>query len=204
MQAPEKIAPYITVAEYLAREEVALEKHEYHDGRVYVMAGGSPAHADVMANVTVAIGSRLRGHRCRGSSAEQRIKVEAARRWMYPDFVVKCPPERYAEDDRHALVNPALVVEVLSPSTENYDRNAKFSLYARIPELHDYILVAQDRVLIDHFARGEGDSWILRRLTQREDVLHLTTLEIEMPVGEFYEGLEVPEGLLLLHLPHDE
>lgn len=201
MNAPEKITPYVSVAEYLAREELALEKHEYADGRVCAMAGGSPAHADIMANVTVAIGSRLRGHRCRGASAEQRIKIEAASRWTYPDFVVKCPPERYAEDDRNALVNPALIVEVLSPSTETYDRNDKFTLYARIAELRDYILVAQDRVLVDYFARGTDDSWILRRLTQRDDVLHLANLEIEVPVGEFYEGLDVPEGLLFLHPP---
>lgn len=204
MKAPETVAHDITVAEYLAQEETALEKHEYADGRIYAMAGGSPTHADIMANVTVAIGTRLRGHRCRGASAEQRIKIEAASCWTYPDFVVKCPPDRYAEDDRHALTNPALIVEVLSPSTENYDRNAKFSLYGRIPELHDYLLVSQDRVLVDHFARGKEDSWILRRLAQREDVLHLAELEIEMPVGEFYERLDVPEGLLFLHPPETQ
>ena len=199
MKAPEDFAPFISVQEYLAQEELALEKHEYSNGRIYAMAGGSPAHAEIMANVAGSFVPRLRGHRCRGASADQRIKIEAANIWTYPDFIVKCPPERYAENDRNSLVNPALVVEVLSPSTEKYDRDEKFALYAQIPELQDYLLVAQNRVLVEHFQRGENESWILRRLAKRDDVLKLTNLEIEIPVGEFYDGLDVPEGLLMIH-----
>lgn len=185
---------FVTLQEYLAAEEVALEKHEYWAGRVYAMAGGTAHHADLIFNVSLAFGTKLQGHRCRGSSSEQRIRVEKSDVEFYPDFVIKCPPEQYSQHDRHALINPALVVEVLSPSSARADRGEKFEQYSRIPELRDYILVAQDRVFVEHYRRGEGETWILHRYHEREDVLPVGNLEIEVPLAEIYEGIDVPSG----------
>lgn len=188
----------ITLAEYLALEEKSPSRHEYHAGAIYDMAGGSPAHAQISFNVAVGIGKRLQGKRCRGASGDQRIRIEAADTEVYPDAVVVCPPARYAETDPHALTNPALIVEVLSPSTESYDRNGKFELYARIPELRDYLLISQERVLVEHFQRTEdGDGWLLRRFNQCEGVVRLENLEIEVPVAEIYDGLDLPSGLIV-------
>jgi Uma2 family endonuclease len=148
----------------------------------------------LIANVTASFVTRLRGHRCRGSSGEQRIRVEASDVEFYPDFVVKCPPEEYSDLDPHALTNPVLVVEVLSPGSEKNDRGEKFEQYSRIPELRDYILVAQDKIAVDHFRRVEDEQWILRRYTSREENLVLANLEIEVPLDEIYDRLDLPSG----------
>lgn len=195
----------VKLQEYLAAEEVSLEKHEYWAGRVYLkdgddnlqISGGTPRHADLIGNVTATFITRLRGKRCRGSSSEQRIRVEKSDVEFYPDFVVKCPPEKYSLLDPHALINPVLVVEVLSPGSEKNDRGEKFEQYSLIPELRDYLLVSQDRILVEHFQRGPDESWILQRFNSRENVIALPHLEIEAPLDEIYEGLDLPSGRVL-------
>ena len=193
------IEQFITLGEYLAAEETALEKHEYWAGRVYAMSGGTPRHAELIGNVTASFITRLRGHCCRGASSDQRIRIETSDVEFYPDFVVKCPPEKYSSLDPHALTNPVLVVEVLSPNSEKDDRGEKFEQYSLVPELRDYILVAQDKVLVDHFRRGENGEWILHRYNRREDLLKVANLEIEVPLDEIYDGINLPSGPGALH-----
>jgi len=198
MQAP-ALDPFVSLEDYLAFEEISPVKHEYWNGYVVEASGGTPRHADLIANVAATFVLRLRGKPCRGSSSEQRIRVEKSNVLFYPDFVVKCPPEKYSLLDPNALLNPALVVEVISPTSEKKDRVTKFEQYSLIPELRDYILVSQDRILVEHFARGQGDEWILRRYNAREDLISLPHLEIEVPLEEIYEGMDLPSGLLALH-----
>ena len=197
MQAP-ALDPFVSLEEYLAFEEISEVKHEYWNGTIVEASGGTPRHADLIANVTASFIPRLRGKPCRGSSSEQRIRVEKSNVLFYPDFVVKCPPEQYSEVDPNALTNPALVVEVLSPTSEKKDRASKFEQYSLIPELRDYILVSQERILVEHFTRGQGSEWILRRYNEREDRLVLPNLDIEVPLEEIYEGMDLPAGLLAL------
>ena len=201
MNAPAVVEQFIPLSEYLALEAASDGKHEYWQGRIYAMAGGSPAHAQLGFNASVAIGRRLQGKRCRGASGDQRIRIEVTGLSTYPDAVVFCPPARYDEHDPQALVNPVLIVEVLSPSTEKYDRGDKFGHYAHIPELQDYILISQDRVFVEHFQRSEGTSneWKMHRFVLRADQIQLPNLEILVPLTEIYDGLEVPEGLSLVH-----
>jgi Uma2 family endonuclease len=198
----------VSLEEYIALDEASPVKLEYWAGRVFEkdgaeigsdlsMAGGTPTHTDLIGNVTAAFVSRLRGKRCRGSSSEQRIRIEASDVEFYPDFVVKCPPEQYSPLDPHALSNPALIVEVLSPGSEKDDRGEKFKQYSLIPELHDYLLISQDKVLVEHFQRGQQDEWILRRFNAREDVVPLPHLEIEVPLSEIYDGLDLPSGFVI-------
>lgn len=199
MQAP-ALDPFVSLEEYLAFEETSEVKHEYWNGHVVEASGGTPRHADLIGNIAASFIPRLRGKRCRGSSSEQRIRVEKSNVLFYPDFVVKCPPEKYSELDPNALVNPALVVEVLSPTSEKKDRGTKFEQYSLIPELRDYILVSQERILVEHFARGPentaGDEWILRRYNVREAFLRFPHLEIEVPLDEIYEAMDLPSGLV--------
>jgi len=190
---------WISREEYSASERTSPVKHEYYNGQIYAMAGGSPAHARLGFNISVAIGKRLQGKSCRGASSDQRVRIEASGLETYPDALVVCPPERYAEDDANVLLNPALIVEVLSPSTEAYDRGGKFGQYSQIDALRDYILVSQDRIGVEHFQRAAGGEWRFRRCTRREDALPLENLEITIPLEEIYEGLDVPSGLLMLH-----
>ena len=108
---------YISVAEFWQMEAVSDVRHEYLNGRVYAMAGGTPAHAKIIFNLSVAIGSQLRGNPCSGSSSDQLVKIERSGLRTYPDILVSCPPQRFDADEPNALLNPSLIVEVLSPST---------------------------------------------------------------------------------------
>jgi Uma2 family endonuclease len=127
--------------ELLAMEEASEVRHEYIGGKLYAMAGGTPDHSDLIHNVHVAVGGRLRGKPYRGSSADQRVRTsETATNWVYLDFLIKCPPYRFHPRDKNALLNPHAVFEILSPSTAEFDRTGKFDEYALMPELSDYIL----------------------------------------------------------------
>ena len=187
----------ISEEEYVRLEEKSARKHEYLDGRVYAMAGGTPAHSAVGTNITIALGSRLRGESCRPFNSDLRVKVEATGLRTYPDVTVVCPPERYDELDPNSLLNPTVIFEVLSPSTEQYDRTDKFDALKQIPSLRDYVLVSPERV--EHLRPGEGGEWILESYTQRSQVLALASVGVEVPLDEIYDRLEVPEGLRVLH-----
>ena len=194
---------FVTLPQYLAREEKSEVKHEYHAGQVRAMAGGSPRHAQIGFNLAGSFFKRLQGKRCRGASGDQRIRIEAADRNLYPDLTIVCPPEKYSQNDPHALINPVLIIEVLSSTTQEYDRTEKFDFYAQIPELQHYVLVSQERVLVEHFQRAE-DGWLLRRFNSREDVVTFSDLEIEVPLSEIYDGVDVPSGLLVISAPNEE
>lgn len=189
---------FISEEEYLALEEKSLEKHEYFDGRMYAMAGATPAHNLIAFNIAGSLSSRLRGLPCHGAGSDQRVKIEASGLKTYPDVLIVCPPERYDERDPNSLLNPKVIIEVLSPSTEHYDRTDKFDHYKQIAELSDYILVAQDRVRVEHYTRGQGDSWTVRSFNQRAHTLSLPSTSIELPLDEIYDRLELPDGLLAL------
>jgi Uma2 family endonuclease len=185
----------VSVAEYLALEETSVEKHEWFNGEIFAMAGGTPQHADIITNINGAFWSRLRGHRCRGSSSDQRVTIEATGLRTYPDFLVKRPPERFDEHDRNALLNPHLIVEVSSPSTQNYDRTSKFDNYKMIGELESVLFVSSQAVRVEHFRRAQNGEWILWTGLKRSDVLRLPSLDLLIEISEFYEGLQLSEGL---------
>ncbi len=198
MRDPLLLDPFITDADYYAREADSPVKHEHFNGRIFAVAGGTPAHAQAIANVTVALGSRLRGRSCYTTSADQRVKVEANDLKTYPDVMIVCPPARYDEADPNTLLNPVLIVEVLSPSTADYDRTFKWDSYQQMPSLRHYILVEPTRVRVEHFARADEGGWIQRVFHRRADVISLPDLELEVPIDEIYERLEAPEGLILV------
>jgi Uma2 family endonuclease len=151
----------MTYAEYLAQEATSLEKHEYLRGDVWAMAGGTPTHARLCGNVTIALGLALRGRPCAVFSADLRVRVEATDRTTYPDVTVVCGQPRAAADDADAIVNPTLIVEVLSDSTEAFDRGEKFAHLQRLPSLQEYVLVSQREQRTEVFRRGEGATWTL-------------------------------------------
>ena len=194
---------YISEDEYAAMEESSPIKHEYFNGRIYAMAGGSPAHNLLSHNVQGSLFARLRGKPCRGASSDQQVKIEATGLRVYPDALIVCPPERYDERFPNVLLNPAVIIEVLSPSTERLDRTDKFEHYRQIAALNHYILIAQDRVYVEHLQRNLEDVWTRRTHYQREDTLTLADLDLEIPLDEIYDRLDLPTGLLLLN-PEEE
>ena len=194
MSAQPKFSP----EELLEMENASPIRHEYIGGRLYAMAGGSPDHAAISANLAGAIASRLRGKPCRPSSSDQRVRVtEKSQNWYYPDFLIKCPPFRFHPFDKTALLNPRAIFEVLSPATQEFDRTKKFDEYKQISELTDYILVSTDAVRVEHFRRLDGSEWVQRVYTRREDVLRLENFGVEAPLEEIYDGIALEAQVVL-------
>ena len=153
-----------TFAEYLALEAKSETKHEYINGEVFAMAGGTPDHAALAAAVIRLLGTALLGRPCRVYTSDLRIRVLATGLATYPDVSVVCRPFEPDPEDANTAVNPVVIVEVLSDSTEAYDRGEKFAHYRRLPSLRDYLLVLQREARIEHYRRNEDDSWTLREV----------------------------------------
>jgi Uma2 family endonuclease len=161
-------------------------------------AGGSPKHALISFNMAVALGKRLQGKPCRGASSDQMIYIEEIGRNFFPDVVIACPPMKYSDLYPNALLNPSLVVEVFSPSTEAAVRGSKFHQYELIPELCDYLLVSQEKTLVEHRMKLRENEWRIRHFCSVSEVIDIENLQISIPLSEVYDGLELPCGLTLL------
>ena len=185
---------HISEEDYYALEEKAGIRHEYFNGEIFDMAGGTPLHARLIASVTAALGSRLRGHACYPTSSDQRIKIERTGLITYPDLAVVCPPERYDPSNANTLLNPRVVVEVLSETTEQYDTKIKLEHYRQIDSLTHCILVRQDRVEVVHHYRTASGEWASETHQKRSSALKLQDLGLELPLDLIYERLELPEG----------
>jgi Uma2 family endonuclease len=182
---------HYTPEEYLALERNAEFKSEYLDGRIVAMTGATIAHVTITGNVNGELRQRLRGGPCRAVANEMRVQVGERRRYVYPDVVAFCGEPRFMDGTLDTLLNPALVVEVLSPSTEAYDRGEKFLHYRGIESLQEYVLVAQDRVLVERFVRA-GEFWTLSTLRDLDAPLELTSVGCEIPLREIYENVALP------------
>lgn len=179
----------ITYADYLdacARSPVKLE---FHGGEIFAMTGGSIVHAHLAGNAYAALRRALAGKPCRPFNSELRIVIPLLGDACYPDASVVCGPLQTDPRDPNGVVNPAVLVEVLSPTTEMYDRGGKFELYRRLPSLRDYLLVNQDRNLVEHFARNDDGSWTFRACGDGE-TLRLTGADVELSVAEVYADVQ--------------
>ena len=173
--------------EYLLLEEIAEVKHEFLDGEVWAMAGGSPEHAAIICNVSTLLNVQLRGQRCRVYTIELRVRVKASGLGTYPDVTVVCGRLERDPDDRtgHTAINPRVLVEVLSPSTEEYDRGEKLSHYQAIPSLDEVVLVAHDRHEIEVVRREANGTWS-RHIAGPGQTARLTSLACDLAVTEVY------------------
>jgi Uma2 family endonuclease len=176
-----------TFDEYLLLEEIAEVKHEFLDGEVWAMAGGSPEHAAIIGNVTTLLNMQLRGQRCRVHSTELRVRVKATGLGTYPDVTVICGRLERDPDDRtgHTAINPRVLVEVLSPSAEGYDRGEKLSHYQTIPSLEEVVLVAHDRPEIE-VVRREADGTWSRHIAGDGQSARLASIACDLLVAEVY------------------
>jgi Uma2 family endonuclease len=150
----------VTYAEYLARERGAIEKHEFVRGEVFAMAGGTFNHGVLTVNVSTLLANALVDRPCVVGSPDNRVRIAAEEIGCYPDVSVVCGKPEMAADDPDAVTNPVVLVEVLSPSTEAWDRGDKFAAYKTLTSLADYVLVSQKHRRIDHFRRNEDGTWL--------------------------------------------
>lgn len=174
-----------TPAEYLAWERLQLEKHEFHGGEVFAMAGASFEHNQIVANTVGELRAGLRQRPCRVCASDLRVKVPATGLYTYPDASVVCGRPELEDEQLDTLLNPVVLVEVLSSSTEDYDRGTKFTNYRTIPSLRDYVLISTDKVLVEHYTRREDSSWILREIKAGER-FKLESVGCELAVDELY------------------
>jgi Uma2 family endonuclease len=176
--------------EYLEVERRSETKHELISGLIVAMAGGTFRHNDVAANTLTALRVLLRGKGCKAVGSDQRVHVPATGLFTYPDVTVVCGTPEFHPKDRDTLLNPRVLVEVLSDSTEAYDRGAKFAHYRSIPSFVEYLLVAQDEPRVEHFKRFETGQWLLTVYRGESARVELPALGCELRVGELYEGVD--------------
>jgi Uma2 family endonuclease len=182
----------LTPAEYLAIERAAPFKSEFFNGEMFAMAGATPAHNTVKENLIGEIYGRLKGGPCRSYSSDQRVKVEPSGLYTYPDIVIVCGKPEFDPLDSDTLVNPQIIIEVLSPSTERYDRGAKFRHYQQCPSIQEVVLVAQDRIQVDRFVRQADGNWLLTVFADRAAQFSLTTVPVSFPVADIYARVDMP------------
>ena len=182
---------YLTQEEYLAFEREADIKHEYCNGQLYAMSGASRAHNLISLNIAGELRSQLKGRTCEVYMSDMRVLVDAARSYRYPDVVVACDAPRFQDDVFDTLLNPTVIVEVLSQSTEARDRGEKFAEYAQLVSLRDYVLVAQKAVHVEHYFR-QGTQWISRECRDLDAVLQLVSINCALPLRDIYEKVKVP------------
>jgi Uma2 family endonuclease len=174
----------MTPGEYLAFERVSDERHEYVDGEIFALAGGTREHNLIAANVTRELGNALLERPCEVYGSDQKINA-AAGKYHYPDASVICGPPVFADASRDVMLNPRVIVEVLSESTERYDRGDKFASYRAIATFADYVLVSQTAVLVEHFHRLPDGTWLYRPLGPGEQLV-LPSLDCAIPVDRLY------------------
>ena len=185
---------WLSEEEYLALEERADFKSEYFDGEIFAVAGGPPEHALISANVLRELGNQLEETPCRVYPGDQRVKIPDTGLYTYPDVTVVCEEPVFEESDRRTLLNPLLIVEVLSETTEAYDRGDKFAHYRRLSSLKEYVLVASDRRRIERFTRQEGASeWVLAECSDPDGSLALSSIGCVLSVPRVYLKVEFQE-----------
>ncbi len=181
---------WISPEDYLAWERQAETKNEFVNGEIIAMAGASPNHTLIAANTIIGLGSRLKGGPCRVHAGDLRVKVNPTGMYAYPDIVVVCGTPRFDEKQQDTLLNPTVLVEVLSKSTESYDRTTKFYHYRTLESLSDYVLISQDSALVEHRVRQTANRWLVSFYMGLEAAVPLGSLDCELPLAEIYDHIE--------------
>ena len=185
--------PTCTPQQYLALERAAETRSEYFDGRIYAMSGASRSHVRVTRNVTALLHPQLRGRDCELFTSDMKVRVSDTGLYTYPDATVVCGEPHFTDDVTDVLLNPTIVIEVLSPSTESYDRGRKFDHYRRLGSLREYVLIAQDRPHVERFTRGaDGHAWVLTVAAGADATVELPSIACVLRVGDLYERVELP------------
>lgn len=180
----------VTEEDYLQAERRSLTKNEWRRGRIVAMSGGSPRHNLIVGNILAALKSALRGRRCLVLPSDQRVHVVATGTYTYPDVTVTCDKPRFHTLDKDSLTNPKVIVEVLSKSTEAYDRGSKFADYQSIPSFQEYVIVSQIDRRVEHFRRMDTGQWVLT-ISEGDGVLSLPVLACEVRLEEIYADLDL-------------
>ncbi|MSQ47379.1 MAG: Uma2 family endonuclease [Deltaproteobacteria bacterium] len=186
-----QLKTYLTPEEYLAIERKAEYKSEYVNGEMFGMAGASVRHVLIVTNLVVSLGGQLRGRPCAVYSADLRVRVSPTGLYTYPDVIVVCGQAQLADDQKDTLLNPTLIIEVLSDSTKDYDRGGKFQHYRTFASLMGYVLVSQETCHVERFVRQPENRWLLSETDDVKDTMHLSSIECELVLAEVYDKVDL-------------
>jgi Uma2 family endonuclease len=187
MSAQPQTIPYLTPQEYLAIERGAQYKSEYFDGEMFAMAGASPAHNQITTNVVGELHPQLKKRPCYVYANDMRVKVSATGLYTYPDIVALCGPARFDDNQKDTLLNPTVIIEVLSESTEAYDRGKKFQHYRALESLQEYVLIAQQECRVEHYLRQPGNQWTLTETQDLSEVIQLSSIQCQLALADIYD-----------------
>jgi Uma2 family endonuclease len=191
MEAEKKA--FITVDEYLKIERSAKSKSEYFNGEMFAMAGATRNHQVICDNILFSLKNQIKNKHCIAFGGDLRVKVNKAGLYTYPDISALCGKELFDDEEKDTLTNPQLIIEVLSDSTEAYDRGKKFAFYRQIESLKEYILVSQSSKKIERFAKNETGFWTLSETNSDTDILCLSALECNLSIEDVYDKVEFSE-----------
>jgi Uma2 family endonuclease len=185
----------LTVEEYLHLEKQSSQKYEFYKGEVFAMSGASARHNIISKNLMRDLGNALKGHPCQPYGSDFRVHIPENTLYTYPDISIVCGDIISSEADEESFLHPTIIIEILSPSTKNYDRGEKFKLYRDIPTLKEYILVDSESINIEAWRINEKNKWELHEYNTLNQQLHLPTLSLTIPLTDVYEGTKLESSI---------
>ena len=195
MEVREPIVAYnkkhLTIEEYLDFEESSEEKHEYFQGEVFAMAGAGDPHNEIFSNLFLELGNQLKGKGCRPYGSDKRLHIPENTLFTYPDISIYCGEKKKFEKNENTSLMPTVLIEILSPSTKNYDRGGKFKLYRDIPSLKEYVLVDSESISVEIFRLNSVNHWELEEYKSIEQSLVIEALNVTLSLRDIYEHTEL-------------
>ena len=185
--------PHFSIAEYLATERAAETRSEYLQGRIVAMAGATRNHGWIASETLIRLGEQLRGKACGAAGSDVRLYIAKYDVLTYPDVIVTCGSDKCIDNERDTITDATLIVEVLSPSTQNYDRSEKFDYYRGLPSFAEYLLLAQKSIRAEHHVRQPHGSWLFREIADPTAVIELASIGCRLPLGALYERVQFEE-----------
>jgi Uma2 family endonuclease len=179
---------HFTLKDYLDLEEDSGLRHEFYKGTIFAMAGASQEHNRIVFNLTISLGIKMQGKSCDIFGSDQRIHIPSNSLYTYPDLTIVCDPPIMSGGEKMSMTNPSVIVEVLSPTTKEYDRTTKFRLYRDIPTFQEYILIDSRSVLVEHHYKDADGQWICQTSDQFTDSLAIKTVDVSVLLGDIYKG----------------
>ncbi len=185
--------PLLTPEEYLASERTGDQKPEYYQGEVFAMVGASFVHVGIVSNLVVSLGNQLQGGPCRVFSSDLRVKVSRTGLYTYPDVGVVCDQPEFDDEHNDTLLNPRVIIEVFSPSTESYERGNWFVPFRTVESLAEYLLVSQVEPRVEQYVRQADSDWLLHEAAELEDTIHLPSIECDLKLSDVYDNIDFTE-----------
>ncbi|MEO6328765.1 MAG: Uma2 family endonuclease [Ginsengibacter sp.] len=186
--APSYQKKFYSIQEYLEMEKDSLEKHEYYKGEIFAMAGAGNLHNVIFKNTYGNLYLMLKGKNCQPYGSDMRIHIPENSLFTYPDISIICGDIRNSGEDEDTVTQPAIIIEILSPSTKSYDRGQKFMLYRAIRTLKEYILIDSESIHVEHFAINKEGLWQLKEHNSQEEKIIIETVNVQLPLQDVYEG----------------